>query len=233
MPGEACHRMHWPSGILEGSGAPVAPATPPHSVNPFRDDVHGKVAGLHYTLRKPSKYLGQWFAPLVLFLHGAGERGDANGTNIMKVYKHGPWKSPGNESCLILAPQCPTGQLWPALAKELVVLVEQVAETYRVDRSRIYGTGLSLGAFGIWAVASLRPLLFAAVVPICGGFTLPVLSNDNMHALLRRAKLPVKKSELDPLGHLPVWLFHGAMDKRVDVAGSLNVWNVLGGRSTR
>jgi dienelactone hydrolase len=194
-------------------------------------DVHGQFAGLQYKLRQPAASWGGRQVPLLLFLHGAGERGPADGKDIWKVHTHGPWKSPGAECCLLLAPQCPTGQLWPAFAEELVALIEHIAATFLVDRSRIYGTGLSLGAFGVWAVASLRPSLFAALVPICGGFSPPVPRDNKLTALLARAKWEIQKSEVDPLRHLPVWLFHGRKDSNVDVAGSLNVWMALGGTS--
>jgi predicted peptidase len=125
--------------------------------------------------------------PLVLFLHGAGERGDRD-----KIRRHGPFKriAAGTEFPFIcVAPSCPAGQWWEP--EPLHLLIEEVCSLYRVDRDRISATGLSMGGFGTWATAITYPQLFAAIAPICGGGT-PYL--------------------VDRIAHLPVWTFHGGKD---------------------
>lgn len=137
---------------------------------------------------------GQKRWPLVIFLHGAGERGD----DLKKVAKHGPPKlvEAGREfPFILLSPQCPSWQWWDAV--ELDIWLDAVLRKYRVDTQRIYLTGLSMGGFGTWSWAQKSPERFAAIVPVCGG-------GDPEQA----AKL---KS-------LPVWAFHGAKDPTVAAA---------------
>jgi len=126
--------------------------------------------------------------PLVLFLHGAGERG----TSVELVKRHGPPKlaAVGRQFPFILiSPQCPEDEYWSVPV--LKALLDRVLATYRVDRSRIYLTGLSMGGNGTWRLASAHPDLFAALAPICGwGDT---------------ASVAVLKS-------VPVWAFHGRKD---------------------
>lgn len=129
--------------------------------------------------------------PLVIFLHGSGERG----ADLRKVAKHGPPKLVEEGRALpfiLLSPQCPAGQWWDLAA--LDVWLDEVARKYRVDPRRIYLTGLSMGGFGTWGWAQRSPERFAAILPVCGG-------GD--------PKAGVK------LKDLPTWAFHGAKDKTV------------------
>jgi predicted peptidase len=126
-----------------------------------------RAATLRYLLYLPSDYdaqgTTQW--PLVLFLHGSGERGD----DIEKVKIHGPPKlvSQGKAYPFVLvSPQCPTGSRWNA--NELSMLVDDLAKTYRIDRQRLYVTGLSMGGAGTWSLVSAYPGKFAAAMPLCG-----------------------------------------------------------------
>ena len=126
--------------------------------------------------------------PLVLFLHGAGERGD----DVQAVAKHGPPKlaKAGREFPFILvAPQCAEGRWWQPT--EVLALLDHVEATHRVDTSRVYLTGLSMGGFGTWETAGLAPERFAAAAPVCGGGTPMVVRN---------------------LAGLPIWAFHGEED---------------------
>ncbi len=126
------------------------------------------MGGLHYKLRKRAASACEPF-PLLLFLHGAGERGAADGSEEFKVQLHGPWKSTGADCCLILAPQCPKGALWPALTEELLEFVDVVVSRHAVDRTRIYGTGLSLGAFGCRELLDRRLVRARVLVTGTGG----------------------------------------------------------------
>ncbi|HEY3319071.1 MAG TPA: prolyl oligopeptidase family serine peptidase [Planctomycetota bacterium] len=131
--------------------------------------------------------------PLVLFLHGSGERGD----DLEKVKIHGPPKlaSKGKDYPFILiAPQCPDGVWW--LTADLNHLLDEVSAKFRVDPERIYVTGLSMGGFGTWQLAMQYPQRFAAIAPICGG-------GD--------------ADDVERIKHLPVWIFHGAKDSAVPV----------------
>ena len=104
--------------------------------------------------------------PLMLFLHGAGERG----ADLDSVKVHGPPKmiAEGRDfPFIVVSPQCPTGEWWSE--DVLNALLDEVIETYRVDETRIYVTGLSMGSYGTWRLAQTYPDRIAAIVPICGG----------------------------------------------------------------
>ncbi|MBN1818803.1 MAG: prolyl oligopeptidase family serine peptidase, partial [Sedimentisphaerales bacterium] len=123
---------------------------------------------IDYLLHLPAEYdkKAQW--PLMIFLHGAGERG----SDLNKVKVHGPPKliEQGKElPFIVVSPQCPTGQWWTNKVETIMALIDEIVEKYNVDQSRIYLTGLSMGGFGTWAIASAYPERFAAIVPICGG----------------------------------------------------------------
>jgi predicted peptidase len=126
--------------------------------------------------------------PLLLFLHGAGERG----RDLERVKRHGPPKiveSQRDFPFIVISPQCPADQFWEPC--QLLVLLDEVVARYRVDPQRIYVTGMSMGGFGTWGLALLAPQRFAAIAPVCGGGQ-PFLA--------------------ERLVDLPVWAFHGAND---------------------
>ena len=185
-----------------------------------------QVGPLKYVLRRA---MGTPPWPLLLFLHGAGERGHADGRDLQKVLVHGPWRAPGLEQCVVLAPQCHSGLTWSGLAHEVVAVVKQVVSVYHIAKNQCYVTGLSMGAFGVWAVAAAAPDLFAAAVPICGGFSLPMPSSTDLAVVLHLAKCLPNDNDLACVRKLPAWLFHGERDKIVDVQGSRNIYTALGG----
>jgi predicted peptidase len=142
--------------------------------------------------------------PLILFLHGAGERG----TNLARVKVHGPPKivqAQPDFPFVVVSPQCPTGQRWES--DVLLALLDDVMKKHRIDRNRVYLTGLSMGGFGTWNLGLSHPERFAAIAPICGG-------GDPLVLLLADPR----KSRA--LKSLPVWAFHGARDAVVKVGES-------------
>ncbi|HMO65954.1 MAG TPA: PHB depolymerase family esterase, partial [Verrucomicrobiota bacterium] len=123
---------------------------------------------LNYLLHLPAGYVAgatrHW--PLMLFLHGAGERG----TNLARVKVHGPPKIAETNAAfpfILVSPQCPPGDRWDPHA--LLALLDSVMAKHAVDPERVYVTGLSMGGYGTWALAAAAPERFAAVAPICGG----------------------------------------------------------------
>ena len=119
-----------------------------------------------YLLSLPKDYETKESWPLVLFLHGSGERGD----DLELVKKHGPPKLIGEGKefpFIVVSPQCPGSQSWRAI--ELTALLDEVTRTQKVDQDRIYVTGLSMGGFATWELAAFAPTRFAAIAPICGG----------------------------------------------------------------
>ena len=160
----------------------------------------------NYLLYLPPDYKAQaknrW--PLMLFLHGAGERG----TNLSAVAVHGPpklVKQRRDFPFIIVSPQCPAGERWSN--ETLLALLEDITRKYRVDTNRIYLTGLSMGGYGTWSLGIAHPNKFAAIAPICGGGeTIPILIANT-----------AKKEQLKSL---PVWAFHGAKDPVVKLEES-------------
>eukprot|EP00927_Polykrikos_kofoidii_P020764 TRINITY_DN19897_c0_g1_i1.p1 TRINITY_DN19897_c0_g1~~TRINITY_DN19897_c0_g1_i1.p1 ORF type:complete len:572 (-),score=95.80 TRINITY_DN19897_c0_g1_i1:32-1747(-) len=202
---------------------------PPRPPLIAESDEVGKAFGLRYLLRRPQSDVPKpW--PLVLFLHGAGERGASDGgdSKVDRLLVHGPWRAPWAKDCALLAPQCPYEEVWPAYAHELVDLVRQIQSLEPIDCSRCYAMGLSLGGFGVWSAAVACPELFAAVVPICGGFAPPLPRGTNMTMLRRFAKAE-PTPRLADVRRLPAWIFHGAKDKAVNLFGSKGVYQALGG----
>lgn len=146
---------------------------------------------LDYLLCLPKDYQKKDSWPLMLFLHGAGERGD----DLELVKMHGPPKiveTDENFPFILVSPQCKKSRWWQPI--ELTVLLDKIVATHKVDEDRIYVTGLSMGGFGTWALAAYTPNRFAAIVPICGG-------GESY------------RTKLYP--HLPVWAFHGGKDTAV------------------
>ena len=142
--------------------------------------------------------------PLMLFLHGAGERGD----NLNKVKAHGPPKmvEQGREfPFIIVSPQCPKNQRWDDAM--LTVLLDHVCKEYRVDTSRLYLTGLSMGGYGSWSLGMALCDRLAAIAPICGGGSFIDVYNAS----------GAKGKALRSLG---VWAFHGAKDTVVPISES-------------
>src|SRR5262249_42214248 len=152
---------------------------------------------INYLLFLPQDYgksEQRW--PLIFFLHGAGERG----TDVSKVAAHGPPKRVREHPefpFIVLSPQCPDGEIWSRYV--LLALLDDVTEKHKVDVSRIYLTGLSMGGYGAWDLGLSHPEKFAAIVPICGG-------GDYIAMLLGSREKP------EVLKTLGVWAFHGAKD---------------------
>src|SRR6185295_545800 len=149
--------------------------------------------------------------PMIFFLHGAGERG----TNIWKVAVHGPPKIVKDKPdfpFIVVSPQCPAGQRWDN--ETLLALLDDVTKNYRVDKGRVYLTGLSMGGFGTWSLGLAYPERFAAIAPICGG-------GDPLVLLLADSR------KVNALKTLPVWAFHGGKDPVVKLEESQRMVDAL------
>ena len=136
--------------------------------------------------------------PLVVFLHGAGERGNERAS----LARHGWFKhaEQGEQFPFIMvAPQCPEGKYWGSYIESLNVFLDTILETYSVDRNRVYLTGLSMGGTGTWLWSLSNPERFAAVAPICG---------TGVYWFAER------------LVDKPLWVFHGDKDDIVPLLES-------------
>ncbi|MFL6261027.1 MAG: prolyl oligopeptidase family serine peptidase [Thermoanaerobaculia bacterium] len=167
---------------------------------PFTEhDYHVTAArsfSLRYLLYLPEGYktiLKSW--PLVLYLHGSGERG----TDLKALERQGLPKLAAGRSFpfILVAPQLPEGEVWSA--EVLTYLLDELESTLWIDSNRIYLTGISMGAFGAWDLAIATPDRFAALLVISGGGN------------------PV---EVCRLKDVPVWIVHGLQDDVIPVSWS-------------
>ncbi len=133
--------------------------------------------------------------PLVIQLHGAGERGNGIGEALALVDVNGFSKTlkDTETEALVVMPQCPKEGFWAGYVESLIAFIDRLIAFYKVDRKRVYLTGLSMGGFGTWFCAMARPGMFAAIAPVCGG------------------GMPWNAGVLD----MPVWTFHGSEDNVV------------------
>ncbi len=153
--------------------------------------------GYNYLIHTPHDYkdLSTW--PLILFLHGAGEKGD-NLELIKRTVLPKNLEKSVNFPFIVISPQCPRNLYWSA---PLVIdVLNEAVSRYKIDEERIYLTGISMGGFGTWETAIIQPWRFAALAPICGGG-----DPEKVHLLK----------------HIPIWVFHGALDNIVPLTRSL------------
>ena len=163
---------------------------------------------INYLLWLPSDYKTdkKKTYPLLIFLHGSGERGDS----LELVKKNGPPSFIENRPdfpFLTVSPQCPVGKRWDP--EELQLMLEKLKHKYRIDPSRIYLTGLSMGGFGTWAWACSYPNQFAAIAPVCGGGDIQFARE---------------------LTTTPVWAFHGDADPVVPVKRTIEMVEAVNAR---
>jgi predicted peptidase len=179
----------------------VAASTKGAGINSVREHASfhkaiSKLIGYDFVVQKPHDYEaeGKKF-PLIIFLHGSGECG----RDLSKIEKHSLLKITSQQKdfpFMIIAPQMPAYDGWWSV-ESLDALLDHVLATYKIDSNRVYLTGISLGAYGVWDWACHRPQAFAAIVPIAGE------GNDDWAGKLK---------------NIPVWAFHGAKDKAVSPA---------------
>jgi predicted peptidase len=171
----------------------------------------GKDGDSKYVVFVPHAYTGEAEFPLILFLHGAGERGD-DGERQVKQGIGSAIKFKENEKkfpFIVVFPQCSAKGLWQAGgpdADRALAILDEVQKTYKVDTKRVYLTGLSLGGYGTWSLAAAQPDRWAAIAPICGG-------GD--------------PSMAEKIKDIPCWCFHGDADKAVPVQRSREMIDAL------
>jgi predicted peptidase len=162
---------------------------------------------LNYLLFLPEGYseksADRW--PLILFLHGSGERGD----DLNQVKRYGlPKRLETWPDCpfVVVSPQCPAESYWTFKLDALDALLDHVLKSYAVDPARVYLTGMSMGGLGTWLLAMIRPERFAALAPVCGR------GNRTTACLIK---------------DLPIWVFHGAKDETVPIGESERMVDAL------
>lgn len=167
--------------------------------------------------------------PVILYLHGAGERGTdgvrQTEIGLGRALRANPERFPA----VIVFPQAPPGQIWLGdLARAATTALDQTITEFRGDPERVYLAGLSMGAYGIWVLAFENPDRYAAIVSVSGGIVPP----GGRRAAL--AQLPPTLQADDPYAAtaarvkgIPAWLFHGAADPTVPVTESRQIVSAL------
>lgn len=154
----------------------------------------------NFSIYVPPEYDPEKQWPMILFLHGSGERGEDGllqtevgmGTAIRRDRSRCP--------AIVVMPQCRPGKDWSEdMARLALSCAEQTRQAYNIDPDRIYLTGLSLGGYGTWLLGSKLPHYFAAIAPLCGFYD---------------------PKQIESLKDLPIWVFHGDKDPAVPVEKS-------------
>lgn len=148
----------------------------------------------NYVVYVPRDYTPAKSWPLIVFLHGKGERGDDGllQTEVgigRAIRRHTDWFP-----CIVAMPQCPDTVYWDKVFDHIDAVQEETRKQYNIDPDRIYLTGLSLGGFATWMHGAQQVNVYAALMPICGG---------------GYAK------DAAELAKVPIWAFHGGEDKTV------------------
>ena len=168
-----------------------------------------------YQVFVPAQAAGGRHPPVILFLHGTGERGsDGAKPTLVGLGPHVRAQA-ANFPAIVVFPQAPDERDWNGIAADLALAaLEQATREFHGDRDRTYLTGLSMGGYGVWELALREPRRFAALVPVCGAllpprderalFVTPLAGEADPYAALARA-----------LHDVPSWIFHGAKDDLV------------------
>lgn len=172
--------------------------------------------------------------PVLLFLHGAGERGDdglrQTAVGLAPAIRARPERFP----MIVVFPQAPADTQWLGdQARFAIMAMERTAAEFGGDPDRFYLTGLSLGGYGTWHLALENPGRFAALIPVCGGIVKPETAQS-----VRRSALTMGASDpyaftAERVGKTPVWIFHGADDGVIPASESRRMHEELervGGR---
>ncbi len=144
-----------------------------------------------YVMYVPRDYRPDRAWPLIVFLHGRGERGDdglkPSDVGLGRAIRRNPDRFP----CLVVMPQCPDDVYWDKALDIVDAAWQAAVAEYSVDPARVYLTGISMGGFGTWIYGAAHVDQFAALVPVCGGG---------------------KAEDAARLSEVPIWTFHGAKD---------------------
>jgi predicted peptidase len=170
---------------------------------------------LHYRLLKPKDYhpAATTAYPLVIFLHGIGERGVDNEAQLLHgVREFAKPETRAKHPCFVVAPQCPPNTAWSAIERKgfnitvkfpkepseqenlIIGLLDSLPKEFHIDPKRVYITGLSMGGFGTWDLLARYHDRFAAGIPVCGGGYEPAVPE---------------------FAKVPLWVFHGGADPLV------------------
>lgn len=161
------------------------------------DKSNKKIVQYDYMIYKPIDYSvnQQDSFPILIYLHGGSQRG--KDLELLKGYGLPKLVEEGKDfDFIIVSPQCPTDRYWTT-ENWFDSLYHDLEAKYRIDKTRIYATGISMGGFGTWELAMDYPDLIKAIVPLCGG------CNDSLN--------------ICKINHIPIWTFHGVDDDMIPI----------------
>ncbi|MEO5579061.1 MAG: PHB depolymerase family esterase [Gemmatimonadaceae bacterium] len=182
-----------------------------------------------YQVYVPRQYRPSTAWPIILALHGAGERGN-DGLFQTEVGLGGAVRRHADRfPAIIVFPQRPAGGTWQDFgAKLALATLDKAMAEFRVDSSRVYLTGLSMGGNGAWYLASRSPDKFAAVVVVCGFVSEWRGSSGNVYAGIAPASAKDPFAEVArSVARIPIWIFHGGADPVVPVEESRRMASAL------
>lgn len=189
-------------------------------------EIDGKT--YRYVVYVPSEFDSAEKWPVVLFLHGSGERGSDGLRQTVVGLGSAIRRNPERFPMIVIFPQASEDTRWLGDEADFAIAaVDRTVEELNGDPDRVYLTGLSLGGYGSWHLALAHPDRFAALVPVCGGIVKPETA-----ASVRQSPLTIDVE--DPyeltarkLRHLPVWMFHGEEDPVIPASESRRMFDAL------
>lgn len=170
-----------------------------------KKQIKTKESEFNYIVYTPNKIVKNM--PVLLFLHGIGERGDK--LELIEKYALPKYLNKMDIQYIVIAPQCADHNFWDYHLRDVEKVLEKEYEIYHYDKKRICILGCSMGAYGAWNYIIQRPGLFKGIVSVAGGIMLPIKQN----LILIKDK--------------PMILFHGDKDDVVDISESLTAYNKL------
>lgn len=215
---------------LAAAGALCAAAVPANGATQtgflFKTLKQGKDE-YRYTVYVPRAYDGSKAWPLIMFLHGSGESGTDGWAPVVQGIGKAIMAAPEKWPFIVVFPQKPAvGDEWEQLDSVVMAMLRAAEKDYKVDKSRLYLTGLSMGGHGTWILGAAHPDLWAAIAPIAG-------YADATDPTLARRPLPTPFFTGTPaeiavhLKDMPVWAFHGAADDVVPVKDDQSIVSAL------
>lgn len=166
-----------------------------------------------YQVFVPSREAGGGKPPVILFLHGTGERGSDGDKPVQVGLGPHVRAHPADFPAIVVFAQAPEDRDWKGETAALALAeLDRATEEFHGDRERTYLTGLSMGGYGTWELALMEPQRFAALVPICGALLPPREERLNLFVTPLAGEFDPYATLARRLRHLPIWIFHGAKD---------------------
>jgi predicted peptidase len=186
-------------------------------------------ATYNYKVFVPANWTKKKKWPVILFLHGGGERGDDNTAQARVGIGPVIEKMKAELNAVVVLPQCPRARWWsePEMQALALQAFDAASAEFKGDRLRSYLTGLSMGGYGTWSIVKSQPGKFAALAVVCGGARRPASVPAPPGTPPEDPNVDPYKAVADKVGKTPVWVFHGAADPVVPPSESRKMVEAL------